>query len=325
MGRYLDEKEKELIIELHLQNKNTVEIAKALNRNQSTIERFLKKNGYKMNYGSRISKEQKEEIKNMYLSGKTCKEIYNEFKHIYNCEESIQKLIREMGISRGRYKKPTCLNDNYFETIDTEHKAYWIGFLLADGCVTRQEGKSDTIKLELKVEDKYIIEEFAKDIGTDLSVKDYKYGKKHNAQVQVKSNKMSNDLKKYGITYNKTFKIDGLPNIPSHLIRHLIRGYFDGDGCITLYKPKDQNIHRAKVIFCGTKDFLNSLNHQIHQDINLNLNDLIDMNKYGNNVFNLRYIRNEDIYKLYEYMYEGATVFLTRKKDKFLQFINERK
>ena len=134
----------------------------------------------------------------MYESGMTCKEIFKKFSHIYKSEEAIQKIIRRMGISRGRYKKPVNVNENYFECIDNEHKAYWVGFLLADGCIIKYKGKSDTLKFELKNEDRYIIEEFAKDIETDREVKDYRYGKKHNAQLQIKSNKISKDLSKYG-------------------------------------------------------------------------------------------------------------------------------
>ena len=255
MHRYLSEDEKRKIVELHLENNTTVKIAKILNRNASTIERFLKKNGYSMNYGKKINSKQENEIIDMYKSGKTCKEIYQSFSHIYSCEESIQKIIRRNNISRGRYKKKVCVNENYFETIDNEHKAYWIGFLLADGCIIKNNNKSDTIKFELNIKDKYIIDEFAKDIETDLIVKDYKYGKKHNAQIQIKSNKMSSDLSKYGITYRKTLKINSIPDIPQNLIRHFVRGYFDGDGCAYLYKPKDQNIHRLKITFCGTEDF----------------------------------------------------------------------
>ena len=152
----------------------------------------------------------------MYENGMTCKEIFEKFSHIYKSERVIQKMIKNMGISRGRYKKPIVVNEDYFECIDNEHKAYWVGFLLADGCIIRCKNKSDTLKFELNIKDKYIIEEFAKDIETDREVKDYKYDKKHNAQIQIKSNKISQDLSKYGIVSNKTFKIDCIKNIPNY-------------------------------------------------------------------------------------------------------------
>lgn len=261
----------------------------------------------------------------MYENGMTCKEIFKKFSHIYKSERVIQKMIKNMGISRGRYKKPIVVNEDYFECIDNEHKAYWVGFLLADGCIIRCKNKSDTLKFELNIKDKYIIEEFAKDIETDREVKDYKYDKKHNAQIQIKSNKISQDLSKYGIVPNKTFKIDCIKNIPNYLLNHFIRGYFDGDGCAYLYKPKNQNKHRLRITFCGTENFLKDLNIKLLNQINTSNINLIDMNKYGSNVFNLRYINYDDINKLYEYMYKDATIFLQRKKEKFDIYINERK
>ena len=65
--------------------------------------------------------------------------------------------------------------------------------------------------------------------------------------------------------------------------------------------------------------------HQEYIQINTSNINLIDMNKYGSNVFNLRYINNDDINKLYNYMYENATIYLKRKKDKFDIYFNDRK
>jgi hypothetical protein len=107
-------------------------------------------------------------------------------------------------------------------------------------------------------------------------------------------------------------------------MQHFIRGYFDGDGCAYLYKPSDQNLQRLRITFCGTEKFLNSLNDILHNNIGTSDNKLIDMNKYGNNVFNLRYVDNDSIYKLFDYMYKDATIYLKRKKEKFDIFMNER-
>lgn len=320
----MSEEEKSIIIKMHKENKNTVEIAKYLSRSQSTIERFLKKNGYKMNYGRRLSDSQLNKVKTLYLSGMTCKQIYQLYSDIYTSEEAIQNIVRKLGVSRGHYSKPVVLDHHYFHTIDNERKAYWLGLLLADGSVIHYKHKSDVIKLELNVQDKYIIDMFANDIKTDLSVKDYQYRKKHNATLSVRSNIMSNDLAKYGMVYNKTLILSEVPNIDKSLFRHLLRGYFDGDGCIYTFKPNDQNLLRARITICGTKNFLLCLQQRINEDLNIGMKQLVDMNKYGSNVFNLVYTKNKDIVSLYYYMYKDATVFLTRKKNKFDNFFKQR-
>lgn len=314
-GKPLTDKEKETIIKLHLENKDTVYISKQINRHQTCVERFLKRNNYQMTYGTRVSKNEIKKIIDLYLSGLTCKDIYKMHSNIYKSEEAIQRIIRKAGVSRGRYIKETNHNDFYFNKIDTEHKAYWLGLLLADGCIIEKEKESNIIKLELKNDDRYLIEEFANDIESDLKVHDYKYNKKHNAQIQIRSNQMSKDLSMYGVVPNKTLIIDKVPNIDIKLIRHFIRGYFDGDGCAYLYKQKDQNMHRLKITFCGTEKFLIDLKKKLEKDIGCS-GKIIDMNKYGSNVFNLRYINNKSILNLYDYMYTDSTIYLNRKKRK---------
>ena len=138
--------------------------------------------------------------------------------------------------------------------------------------------------------DKYILEEFAKDVETDLIVKNYEYeyknrANKHNAIIQLYSKKMAEDLSKYGIIPNKTYTQNKLPNIPLEYMCHYIRGYFDGDGGISLIKPKDQNIHRAKVVFCADKTLAQEIQDLLLKRIGIQ-SYIVDMNKYGNNIYN---------------------------------------
>ena len=52
-------------------------------------------------------------------------------------------------------------NIHYFDSIDTEEKAYWLGFLFADGAITQYNHSYD-IELSLKIDDKEHVEKFAK-------------------------------------------------------------------------------------------------------------------------------------------------------------------
>lgn len=324
-NRFLSQEEKDKIIILYKQNLNTNQIAKILNRNQSTVERYLKKNGYKMNYGSRITKKDRNFIISQYINGLTCKDIWRQYyKDVYNSSAVIEKIIRNEGLSRGIYKKEVIVNHDYFENIDNEHKAYWLGILTADGCIRHKTENSWYTKLEIQYKDKYLLEIFKKDIETDAIIKDYKYGRKHNAMLIIYSKKWAEDLNKFDIVPNKTFKIHKLPNININLMKHFIRGYFDGDGCIMLYKPNDQILRRLKISICGTKGFLNNLNIFLNKQIGTTKNKLIDMNKYGSNVFNLRYTSNNDVIKFCEYIYSDYTICLERKKNKYIEFKNER-
>jgi hypothetical protein len=105
---------------------------------------------------------------------------------------------------------------------------------------------------------------------------------------------------------------------------HFIRGYFDGNGCITLIRAKRQRVHSVTAYFAGTKPFLEKLNLYLHNSAGLSYRELIDMNNYNANVYNLRYNRQSDIIKLYEYMYSNSSIYLKRKKQKFIQYFLER-
>ena len=76
------------------------------------------------------------------------------------------ELLRNSGIDTNARRRKFSLNESYFETIDSEEKAYWLGFILADGCL-----KGHQFCLCLSECDKYILEEFNKCIEYSGGVK----------------------------------------------------------------------------------------------------------------------------------------------------------
>ena len=327
--KYMQQEEKDLIIKLHLEGKFTTEISKIVGRSQTGIERFLKREGYSMNNKSRISELDKEIIKELYQGGMTCADIYKiHFKNVYKSSSIIERYIRKCGLSRGRYAKPVVVNHDYFENIDCERKAYWLGMLMADGNVIYKSENSKIVSLHLNTDDKYIVEEFAKDIETDLTVKDYTYEYddrkiKCDSILRIHSSKMADDLAKYNVVPRKSYKQFGLPNTNKEYMSHFIRGLFDGDGSISLIKPKDQRIHRANISFCGNEQLVKELYDFFKENLDID-RLIVDMNKYGNNIFNFRLRTNDHVIKLKEYMYSNATIYMKRKREKFDKFAEER-
>ena len=65
-------------------------------------------------------------------------------------------------------------NEKYFETIDNEHKAYWLGFLYADGYVEpiyrKNKIKAFRIEIGLSIEDKHHLELLLQDIESDVPI-----------------------------------------------------------------------------------------------------------------------------------------------------------
>lgn len=258
---------------------------------------------------------------------KTLPEWYEYFNRIYSknsiygfCYKNkcpIKKLPKEekSKIQSNNARKYN-INQDYFKTWN-RNMAYILGLWFADGCI--YGGKMFDITLHKK--DKYILKKIAKELDYEGNL--YDYVDKQASRINFSCVVIYNDIVALGGKERKSNDIE-FPIIPKEFLSDFIRGYFDGDGCIYTFKPNDQNLLRARITICGTKNFLLCLQQRINEDLNIGMKQLVDMNKYGSNVFNLVYTKNKDIVSLYYYMYKDATVFLTRKKNKFDNFFKQR-
>lgn len=139
-------------------------------------------------------------------------------------------------------KEKYFYNEKFFDVIDSEEKAYWLGFMIADGCVVyNTEIRNYEISIELNDIDKNHLKKFNKSISGNLEVKfrsrkphyikDNYVGSTHSCFIRLYNKHMAESLIKNGCVQKKS-KIVKLPFIEENMMRHLIRGIFDGDGCI---------------------------------------------------------------------------------------------
>lgn len=246
----------------------------------------------------------------LYQSGNSCKEIYEGyFKNRCKGYATIQGLLSRR-IKMRRRGKRIDFDENFFENINTERKAYWLGFIYADGNVFKNR-----LRIEIQEEDKYLLEELNKDLGSNnkigLNTSTHKYKgyiiNKRNVYVGYCSEKLISDLNKYGVIPNKTFKLNKVPVLPNELIRHFIRGYFDGDG--TVYIDKDG----IKFGFYGQHDFLQDIKKILVNELDLSNRKIHDKET----VSMITFSRKQDLINFYDYIYKDATIYLKRKKEKF--------
>jgi len=160
----------------------------------------------------------------------------------YNVSNSfVCKFLKRNGIKNVRYNtnklvRKYSLNDNYFDVIDTEEKAYFLGLLYADGCNLFDKNNNVTT-ISLQEKDVKILERFNYEIKSDRPL-EFMYKNNDNHQNQYRltmcSEQISTNLSLLGCTPRKslTLKFPTEEQVPNHLIQHFIRGYFDGDGCI---------------------------------------------------------------------------------------------
>lgn len=196
-------------------------------------------------------------------------------------------------------------NVNYFDIINTEEKAYWLGFLFADGALT-QNNKSYHIELSLKIEDSSHVKKFAKAINKDKVV-----DKIYRTRCILGSKHLFNTLTNYGCTIRKSLTLK-FPNINifknENLIRHFIRGYFDGDGCIS-YSNKEHTYPIVTVL--GTKEFLDGIQkiyNSNHKYSNANKNQEItkQLSFSGKSAINFMH-----------WLYKDSKIYLERKFNRY--------
>lgn len=199
-------------------------------------------------------------------------------------------------------------NKNFFENIDTEEKAYWLGFIAADGNIRKDFHK---LRIELNIQDKQHLEKFRSAIQGNMPIKEWIRLKNHSCYIEINSVKMCKDLFQYGITPNKSLslRID-FEKIPQELQHHLIRGYFDGDGSLNMYE-KD-GYEYWEINFIGTQHFLTYI-----MDF---FNKKHKISTCGNN-FRFNFKKGEDIKDILDILFNNATTFLDRKKEKYDKFM----
>ena len=169
----------------------------------------------------------------------------------------VSKIMKESGIETIRYRRTYSLNERFFETIDSEEKAYWLGFLAADGCVHLR-----TLSINLNIRDKPHLEKLIVSLNSEAKIKEipgvgYGIGTTI-AHLEINSKKITDDLSKHGVVPRKSLILKP-PQIDAILERHWIRGYLDGDGCII---PELSN-GNAQLSFCGTEEVLRWIEYKL--------------------------------------------------------------
>lgn len=213
-------------------------------------------------------------------------------------------------------------DDSFFHTIDTEEKAYWLGMLVADGNVSDFNRKSYTIRLLLKDCDIYHVENFCRSIKLDKKVRVDKFGR---GSIAIHSKRMFFDLAAHGVRPGKTGH-EQLPNIPDGLFRHFLRGFFDGDG--TIYSRKQTDAKRKRALcaigwICMNRQFLEQLHSKVYKLCGVMMPIHEKITKFGSVVYETKTEAINNNLKLIHFMYDDATVFLQRKKERADDFLKK--
>lgn len=204
----------------------------------------------------------------------------------------------------------------YFSTIDTEPKAYWLGFLYADGWVF-----GGRLGIKLQRRDREHLVAFSQAIfgcdrvkdgvsrGSTLDTGRVIRGGDHSV-VTVSSVEMVGQLAVLGMVPKKSLT-HGLPTatqVPSHLLRHFIRGYFDGDGSIS--HRTAQGAKRWIVTVLSSRPFCERFTEHVETTLGIH----ITPTKREGKISAVSISGNRQIKRFMDWLYDEATVWLPRKR-----------
>ena len=206
------------------------------------------------------------------------------------------------------------LNENYFEKINSNNKAYILGFIYADGCVYKNYLRiwlSDKdieilefIKLELNYEGK-IYNHYSK-------IKNKKY-----VGLSISSKKIVNDLIKLGVIRNKTYLSKELPVYDKKYEGTFLRGFFDGDGSI--YSNNNRGYDEYTICFSNNISVLNQIKNIL---INYEISSCNIRHRYNSDESCMLEIRgNINIEKICKLLYSDGEFYLKRKEERFSNFL----
>ena len=221
-------------------------------------------------------------------------------------QETFKKKLEVLGYPTER-KYKCNYNRDKFKTIEIEEDAYILGFILADGYIHE---KSNMLRIKLQEKDIDILEKICDYFEMDYSFIKYEVHKDTgNKQyyLSIYNKEIISRLKSYGLYQGKSCKEVPYYDIDKNLVRHYIRGIWDGDG----YLSKEGNI----IGVCGSEYVLD----YIHENIVLNVEDIFFTDAFKGviqeeryHIYRLNYT-GKKVKNISCYLYENATIYLNRK------------
>lgn len=193
-----------------------------------------------------------------------------------------------------------------FDIIDTEEKAYWLGFIYADGCINKHDYNNYRLQINLNSKDESHLKKFAAFISNKVKV----VTKNNISRCYVQNQHLCNTLINLGCIPRKscTLTFPLLSIFSNHnLVYDFIRGYVDGDGCITY-----SNKTISKISIIGTKEFLRCI-----MDLFPHCFSMTKDKRWKNNTYYIYTTNKQSFLKVGNKIYRNATIALDRKLNRY--------
>lgn len=210
-------------------------------------------------------------------------------------------------------------NINIFEKLNNPETIYWLGFLMADGCLNISRQKQMKLSLALSIKDLSHLKKFQQFIQTNKPIDIYDNNGHGACRLDITNKKIAMDAINLGIVPKKSLTLKFPEYIKFHpFLHHFIRGYFDGDGRIC--QKKHKNKYFLHFNLCGTLDFMQNILNIFYCKLNIHTRKITPIGK----IFNINVNRIKDILKIKDFLYKDSCVHLERKRDIFYNFSNNK-
>lgn len=248
-------------------------------------------------------------------------------------QDVIARWLRENDIEFNSTSKKVIMDDHYFDSIDTEEKAYWLGFIWSDGSIIQEKSGRLALKIDLSEVDIEHLGKLKSAWNSTAILKTYKHGKGAFKTDYDVCRLMSNSrhmcevlLNSYGMIPYRTCGDQLFDNTPKSLHRHLIRGIIDADGSVIHYiNGAGGSAH--SISFSVAHSIANHIDHFLLE------NNLISnvSQRYKRNigrdgdVIGISYGGGKQVESILRVIYGDSNVKLDRKYQKYLEIIEDRK
>jgi hypothetical protein len=221
------------------------------------------------------------------------------------------------GRKNGQANRNHFFNENYFDVIDTQEKAYWLGFIHADGSLVfdKKRNRITCLDICVKGEDGDLVEQFVRDISGDLTKIERRLNNNQRpmARIRLRSPILLESLYNLGIRPRKSYKNDGILIKDKTNFKHYLRGYFDGNG--TVYKARDH----IRMQIVGPENLCHDVRTEIEKEIGIKGGNVYPCRHSDRSI--LLYQTNKQCISIANWMYDDATRYLKRKKDLFMSLM----
>ena len=222
----------------------------------------------------------------------------------------LARYLKKYGITHSNTGNRVILDERSFQRIDTEEKAYYLGILFADCYISKSY---DKLQWNVGEQDKDELHKFKNTLNANFSITK-RNSNTNNKQyisygISICNKKLITDLANQGLVAGKNNRM--LPLLDNEIMKHFLRGYFDGDGYFSIY-DRDNRLG-YDFGYVGSYDIVTS----IAERFELN-NIALGVYRCGS-IWRCSTGSLNSIIKTYHYLYDNATIFFERKKAKFLQ------